>query len=98
MIAHSVHNGQVVFKVQVVPRSSRSAVVGEHAGNLRIRIAAPPVDGAANEELIRILAKTFSVSRRAVKIVSGHSGKLKQIGIEGSTHEIAARLSRDSWT
>ena len=98
MIVHSLRNGQVVFKVQVVPRSARSEVVGEHNGSLRVRIAAPPVDGAANEELIRILAKTFNVSRSAVKIVSGHSGKLKQIGIEGSTDEITARLNRDSWT
>jgi uncharacterized protein (TIGR00251 family) len=73
-------------------------VVGEHNGALRVRIAAPPVDGAANEELIRILAKAFNVSRTAVKIVSGHSGKLKQISIEGSTNDIAARLNRDSWT
>jgi uncharacterized protein (TIGR00251 family) len=98
VIVHSLRNGQVVFKVQVVPRSSRSEVVGEHDGALRVRIAAPPVDGAANEEVIRILAKTFNVSRTAVKIVSGHSGKLKQISIEGSTNDIAARLNRDSWT
>lgn len=98
MIVHSVRNGQVVFKVQVVPRSSRSEVVGEHNGALRVRVAAPPVDGAANEELVRILAKTFDVSRGAVKILSGHGGKLKQIGIEGSTDEIVARLIRKSWT
>lgn len=98
MIVHSPGKGQVVFKVQVVPRASRSEVVGEHNGALRVRIAAPPVDGAANEELIRILAKTFNVSRSAVKILSGHSGKLKQIGIEGSTNEIVARLNRDSWS
>jgi len=98
VIVHSLRNDQVVFKVQVVPRSSRSEVVGEHNGALRVRIAAPPVDGAANEELIRILAKTFNVSRGAVKILSGHSAKLKQIGIEGSTNDVLARLNRDSWT
>lgn len=98
VIVHSLRNGQVVFKVQVVPRSSRSEVVGEHNGALRVRIAAPPVDGAANEELIRILAKTFDVSRGALKILSGHSGTLKQIGIEGSTNDVLARLNRDSWT
>ena len=98
VIVHSLRNGQVVFKVQVVPRSSRSEVVGEHNGALRVRIAAPPVDGAANEELIRILAKTFDVSRGALKILSGHSGKLKQIGIEGSTNDVLARLNRDTWT
>ena len=98
MILHSLRNGQVVFKVQVVPRSSRTEVIGEHNAALRVRIAAPPVDGAANEELIRILAKTFNVSRSAVKILSGHTGKLKQISIEGSTNDIVARLNRDSWT
>ena len=96
LIVHSLRNGQVVFKVYVVPRASRSEVVGEYNGSLRVRIAAPPVEGAANEELIRILAKTFNVSRSAVKIVSGHSSKLKQIGLEGSTNEIVARL--ESWT
>jgi uncharacterized protein len=98
VIVHSLDKGQVVFKVQVVPRSSRSEVVGEHNGALRVKIAAPPVDGAANEELIRILAKTFNVSRGAVKILRGHTARLKQIGIEGSTNEIVARLNRDSWT
>jgi uncharacterized protein (TIGR00251 family) len=98
VIVHSLGKGQVIFEVHVVPRSSRSEVVGEHNGALRVRIAAPPVDGAANEELIRIMAKTFDVSRSAVKIVSGHGGKLKQIGIEGSTNEIVARLNRGSWT
>jgi len=97
LIAHSLRHDQVVFKVQVVPRSSRSEVVGEHNGSLRVRIAAPPVEGAANEELIRILAKTFNVSRSAVKILSGYNSKVKQIGIEGSTNEIAVRLSSDSW-
>jgi uncharacterized protein len=98
VIVHSLAKGQVVFRVQVVPRSSRSEVVGEHNGALRVRIAAPPVDGAANEELIKILAKTFNVSRGAVKIVSGHSGKLKQIGIEGSTNDIVGLLNTDAWT
>ncbi|HEY2963412.1 MAG TPA: DUF167 domain-containing protein [Pyrinomonadaceae bacterium] len=98
MIAYSVRDREVVFKVQVVPRASRSEVVGEYNGSLRIRIAAPPVDGAANEELIRVLAKTFKVPRSAVKLVSGHSSKIKQVSIEASTNEIVANLERDSWS
>jgi uncharacterized protein (TIGR00251 family) len=97
VIVQSVHEGEVVFKVQVVPRSSRSEVVGEHNGSLRIKIAAPPVDGAANEELIRVLAKTFNVSRSAVTIVSGQTGKVKQISIKGRTNELVERLNSDSW-
>ena len=98
MIVQTVHEGEVVFKVQVVPRSSRSEVIGEHNGSLRIKIAAPPVDGAANEELIRVLAKTFNVSRSAVTIVSGHTGKVKQISIKGRTNELVSRLNSDSWS
>ena len=97
MIVQTVHEGEVVFKVQVVPRSSRSVVVGAHNGSLRVKIAAPPVEGAANEELIRVLAKTFKVSRSAVTILSGHTGKVKQISIKGRTNEVVARLNSDSW-
>ena len=77
----------------MVPRSSRSEVVGEHNGSLRIKIAAPPVDGAANEELVRVLAKTFNISRSAVTILSGQTGKVKQISIKGRTNEVVALLN-----
>jgi len=87
MIDYSIRNGQLMFRVQVVPRASRSEIAGEHNGSLRVRIAAPPVDGAANDELIRLLAKTFKVARSAVQIVSGHNGRMKQVSIEGVTSE-----------
>jgi len=83
VIEHQIRDGRLVLRVQVVPRSSRSEVVGEHNGALRVRLAAPPVDGAANDELIHVLAKTFKVSRNAVTLLSGHSGRLKQVSIEG---------------
>ena len=98
MISYSIRNGKVVFKVQVVPRSSRSEVVGEYNQSLRVKIAAPPVDGAANEELVRVLARTFGVARSAITIVSGHSARVKQISIKGSTDEVTALLNRDSWS
>jgi uncharacterized protein len=93
VIPYSIRNGQVVFNVQVVPRSSRSQVLGEYNRSLRVKIAAPPVDGAANEELIRVLAKKFSVARSAVTIISGRSSKVKQISIEGPADDIAALLN-----
>ena len=65
-----------------MPRASRSEVVGEHNGALRVRIAAPPVDGAANDELIRTLAKTFRVPRSAVSIIGGQNGRHKRVRIE----------------
>jgi uncharacterized protein len=93
VIPYSIRNGQVVFNVQVVPRSSRSQVLGEYNRSLRVKIAAPPVDGAANEELIRVLAKKFGVARSAVTIISGRSSKVKQISIEGPADDIAALLN-----
>jgi len=75
------HNHRVIT-VHVVPRASSSEVVGEHNGALRVRIAAPPVDGAANEELIRLLAKKFAVSKSDVSVLSGRTGRIKQVRID----------------
>jgi uncharacterized protein len=78
-------DGRISFKVRVVPRASQSRITGEHDGALRVRVSAPPVEGAANEELIDTLAKAFRVPRRAVEITSGHASKLKQVRITGVT-------------
>jgi len=77
--------GFVLLKVRVVPRASRSEIAGEHDGALRVRIAAPPVDGAANAEVVRLLAKTLGIARSAVEIVSGLTSKTKQMRINGVT-------------
>jgi uncharacterized protein len=83
LIECSNREGCLFFKVQVVPRASRSEIVGEHDGSLRVRLAAPPVDGAANKELIRILAKALNVPRSAVTIVSGETSRSKQVSVTG---------------
>ena len=83
MIPYTDSHQGIVFKVQVVPRASRSEIVGEHNGALRVRIAAPPVDGAANEELVRLLARALRVPRSAVEITAGHSAKLKTVRVAG---------------
>ena len=83
MIECKETDGWISFKVRVVPRASRSRIVGEHDGALRVRIASPPVEGAANEELVRTLAKEFHVPARAVEITSGHASKLKQVRVTG---------------
>lgn len=74
-------DGAVTFTVRVVPRASRSEVIGEHDGALKVRIASPPVDGAANDELIRLFSKKFGVSKSDIEIVSGQTSKNKRIKI-----------------
>lgn len=71
-----------ILNVCVIPRASRSEVVGFHDGALKIRIAAAPVDGAANAELIKLLAKKFDVAKSDVSIASGENSKNKRIHID----------------
>lgn len=86
MLSYKSESGAIIFYVRVVPRASKSEIIGEHDGALKIRIASPPVDGAANAELIKLLAKTFGVSKNSVEILNGHTSKLKQVKIFGANH------------
>jgi len=87
MIQFNERDGAVIFTVRVVPRASDSKIVGEHDGVLKVRLAAPPVDGAANAELIKLLAKSFGVAKSAIEIVSGQTAKTKQVRILGLNGE-----------
>jgi uncharacterized protein (TIGR00251 family) len=86
-------DGALCFDVRVVPRASRSGVAGEHGGALRVRVAAPPVEGAANEELVRTLAKALGVAPRAVQIVGGLSSKNKRVRVLGVSPTQLLRVS-----
>lgn len=83
MIKTTVKEGVVSFAVRVVPRASRSEIAGEHDGALRVRVAAPPVAGAANEELVRILSRVLRVPRTSIEIASGAQSKTKRVRILG---------------
>ena len=84
-IKHSESNGSIAFSVRVVPRASKSEIIGEHDGALKVRIASPPVDGAANAELIKLLAKQLGVSKSNVDIIGGQASKTKQVRVTGIT-------------
>jgi uncharacterized protein (TIGR00251 family) len=83
MLRSTEQDGAITFSVRVIPRASQSEIVGEHDGALRVRIAAPPVDGAANEELIRTLARALKVPIRNVEITAGFSSRLKHVRVVG---------------
>lgn len=87
MVTITEKGGNLIFTARVVPRASKSEIVGEMDGALKIRIASPPVDGAANAELIKLLAKTFEVSKSDIEITGGHASKTKQIKIINRTRE-----------
>jgi len=91
VIQYSEEGRGLTFAVRVVPRASRSEIAGEYNGALRVRIAAAPVEGAANRELIKVLAKSFKLPQNAVEIVSGANAKNKIVRIRGAN---AARLEQ----
>ena len=94
MINYSEKDGKLTFKVRVVPRSSRTEIVGEHDGALRVRLTAPPVEGAANLALVRLLARALDVSPGAVEIISGKSSRTKTVSIAGFSVAGLERLLR----
>jgi uncharacterized protein len=93
VLQYTERDGAITFTVRVVPRASRSQVLGEHDGALRVRVAAPPVEGAANEELIRTLARALNVPSRAVEITSGHASKVKHVRVQGAERHVLEILA-----
>jgi uncharacterized protein (TIGR00251 family) len=79
---HATARG-VDLLVRVIPRAGRSGVAGTRGDALLVRLQAPPVDGAANAELVAVLAEALHVPKRAVSITSGERGRQKRVAIEG---------------
>lgn len=74
--------GRLLFSVRVVPRASRNEIVGwTNGGALKVRLTAPPVENAANEELVAYLATVLDVRKRDVVIASGHRSKTKRLRV-----------------
>ena len=90
--------GRVRFSVRVQPRASKSELAGEYGDAIRIRLAAPPVDGAANEELVSFLSSIFAVARKSVRILAGETARSTLIEIEGITEravrDVVSRMPR----
>ena len=81
-----------MLSVRIQPRASKNEVVAMENGGFKIRLTAPPVDGAANEALVRFLAERLSVSKSQIEIISGHTGREKLIRIKGIIRGNAERL------
>jgi uncharacterized protein len=73
--------------VRVIPRASKPGIAGTRDGALLVRLNAPPVEGAANSELIQVISDALGVPKRSISIVSGQRARLKRIRVEGVTQE-----------
>jgi uncharacterized protein (TIGR00251 family) len=79
--------------VHVQPRTSRSEIVGLHGAALKVRLQAPPVEGAANEALVSLLAERLNVPRRAVRVVAGATSRSKMVEVDGTTADAVRALA-----
>lgn len=84
-------NGTAV-RFWIQPRASKSEIVGLRGDQIKVRIAAPPVDGEANEALLRFLSKQLKTSRKNLKIIQGLSSRGKTVLIEGLSPEEVGQL------
>jgi uncharacterized protein (TIGR00251 family) len=85
----------IVLRVLVQPRSSRSELAGIQQGALKLRLTAPPVEGAANEECLRVLAKLLEVPPSRLRLIKGHKSRRKAILImAGDVESIRLQLQR----
>jgi uncharacterized protein len=93
----SVHEreGAVRFAVRVQPRASRDEIAGVHGEALKVRLRAPPVDGAANEALIAFLAARLAVAKQQIRVVAGASSRAKVVEVDGVTRDAIERLTSD---
>jgi uncharacterized protein (TIGR00251 family) len=84
------------LQLRVAPGAARSAVVGRHGAGWKVRVAAPPSDGRANDALVRLLAETLDVAAREVEIVSGHASRDKIVELTLDPEETERLLAAAS--
>jgi uncharacterized protein (TIGR00251 family) len=89
----SSRDGGVLLQLSVMPNAKRTEVDGLHDGALRVRLAAPPIDGRANEALVAWLAKSLGIPKRDVEMLRGESSRRKQVAIAVSLETAAAWIA-----
>ncbi len=89
--------GAVTLELLIQPRASRTRVVGEHDGRLKLQLAAPPVDGEANAALVQFLASALGVRKGEVTLLRGETGRRKTVRVAGVTAaQVEASIGRPS--
>lgn len=88
-------DGGVEIALYVAPRASRSRIVGTYDERLKVQVTAPPVDGAANREIEKLLATTLGVARSSVSVVVGESSRRKRVRVAG-VNEDSVREALDA--
>lgn len=87
-------DGRITITLHIQPGAKKSEIAGLHGDALKLRLAAPPVDGKANEALLGFLAERLGLSKSAVTLRSGHRSRRKVLEISGATAQAVEHLSQ----
>lgn len=74
---------EIILKVYLLPKSSKNEIMGPHRDGIKVKVSVPPIEGKANEALIRFLAKEFRISPSCIEIIRGHRSREKTLRISG---------------
>jgi hypothetical protein len=85
-------DGSAVVRLHVQPGAGKTAVVGRHGDAMKVRVAAPPEGGRANDAVVALMAQTFDLKLAAVSLISGQSSRAKRVKIDGIAEEEVERL------
>jgi uncharacterized protein (TIGR00251 family) len=85
----------VLLPVRAVPRAAKNEIQGVHGDALKVRLQAPPVEGKANQALIRFLSDTLDIPRSQLSVASGETGRNKAVLITGMTRETLVSLLKN---
>ncbi|WP_083436807.1 DUF167 domain-containing protein [Thermincola ferriacetica] len=91
MLIIEQHSDGITFKIKVQPKASKNELKGVQGDSLKVKLTAPPVEGAANEACIRFFAELFSVAKSQVEIITGHTSRTKLLKVKGLTKEEAEK-------
>jgi uncharacterized protein len=84
----------ILFKIKVIPKAANHEIVGWETDELKIRLAAGPTKGKANEELIKFLAKQLDIGRSKICLVQGKTSRHKKVCVQLSLNQITIKLNR----
>ena len=76
----------LIFDIYLQPRASRNAIIGLHNSAVKISLTSPPIEGAANKQLIQFLAKQFQVKKTDISLLSGKHSRHKRISVSNPSH------------
>lgn len=96
VVWYSCHADSLTLSLHVQPGAKQTSVAGLHGDALKIRLAAPPIEGRANEALLRFIADHFQVPLRNVELVKGEQSRQKRVAVHGSKVPAATLLGVDS--